>query len=453
MRLRSVGRCAVRGQHALPGPTGCGALPARKARSCSLGATRSGCGSGRRELPADWRESLPGSSRRCGRPARTAARAIGVRDGALSGTDPGAGRAEPRRRPHAGRARAARGHVPVRGAVGPPDRLRAAEPAGGRRGVRRAFAPGDGAGLRHRLPPCWRKRGDRHARLVEAAHGHPDIERRRPRASPRTAATVLAVCDSYVSLHRAEAFGLTMAEAMWLGKPVDRDRLLRQPRLHERRRTPPGRPRLVAVGRRTSRYPPTHAGPSRTSQHAAALMRAGVRGPRRRPTTRRARARDTPSHTHSPQAAGELLARRLSRSGRRARSRASGPECSARAALRRLPLKHRAGPRPAAPGAGRAPSRAAAQGGAARDAARSPRISSRVNAEIVAALAELSREHPRSAITPRAGWADAPRSRLAGRRRARRGRRAAIEEIKRILTEQTDRSVYLALSELHARHS
>ena len=29
-----------------------------------------------------------------------------------------------------------------------------------------------------------------------------------------------AACDCYVSLHRAEGFGFTMAEAMYLGKPV-----------------------------------------------------------------------------------------------------------------------------------------------------------------------------------------------------------------------------------------
>ena len=31
---------------------------------------------------------------------------------------------------------------------------------------------------------------------------------------------LLACCDAYVSLHRSEGFGLTMAEAMYLGKPV-----------------------------------------------------------------------------------------------------------------------------------------------------------------------------------------------------------------------------------------
>ena len=31
---------------------------------------------------------------------------------------------------------------------------------------------------------------------------------------------LLNACDAYVSLHRSEGFGLTMAEAMFFGKPV-----------------------------------------------------------------------------------------------------------------------------------------------------------------------------------------------------------------------------------------
>ena len=31
---------------------------------------------------------------------------------------------------------------------------------------------------------------------------------------------MIASCDCYVSLHRSEGFGLTMAEAMYFGRPV-----------------------------------------------------------------------------------------------------------------------------------------------------------------------------------------------------------------------------------------
>ena len=37
---------------------------------------------------------------------------------------------------------------------------------------------------------------------------------------PLDNSSLIALCDCYVSLHRAEGFGLGPAEAMWLGKPV-----------------------------------------------------------------------------------------------------------------------------------------------------------------------------------------------------------------------------------------
>ena len=52
---------------------------------------------------------------------------------------------------------------------------------------------------------------------------------------------LLAISDAYVSLHRSEGFGLTLAEAMCLGKPVIATTLLRQYGLHEPRQLPAGR--------------------------------------------------------------------------------------------------------------------------------------------------------------------------------------------------------------------
>ena len=75
-----------------------------------------------------------------------------------------------------------------------------------------------------------------------------------------------------------------------------------------------------------------------------------------------------------------------------------------------------------------------------------------VNADVVAALAELSRdvaetrdERPQSGPTCLAG-------RVARGRADGGAATSAIEEIKRILTLETDRSVYLALAELRERH-
>jgi len=66
--------------------------------------------------------------------------------------------------------------------------------------------------------------GDRHpqevAMLHEAAARHPDITYVDGYLPIEDQRAFFASCDAYISLHRAEGFGLTMAEAMALGKPV-----------------------------------------------------------------------------------------------------------------------------------------------------------------------------------------------------------------------------------------
>ncbi len=56
--------------------------------------------------------------------------------------------------------------------------------------------------------------------VLWAAHGRPDIHVVDRSLSGRELAGLMAACDCYVSLHRSEGFGLTMAEAMAIGKPV-----------------------------------------------------------------------------------------------------------------------------------------------------------------------------------------------------------------------------------------
>ncbi|HVH25674.1 MAG TPA: methyltransferase domain-containing protein [Vicinamibacterales bacterium] len=57
-------------------------------------------------------------------------------------------------------------------------------------------------------------------RLRAAAGGRPDILIIDEYYSAQEKNTLLGLCDCYVSLHRSEGFGLTMAEAMGLEKPV-----------------------------------------------------------------------------------------------------------------------------------------------------------------------------------------------------------------------------------------
>jgi len=82
-----------------------------------------------------------------------------------------------------------------------------------------AFAPGEGPQLLIKtinapLRPLAEEE------LLWAAHGRSDIHIVDRSLSGEEMAGLMAACDCYVSLHRAEGFGLTMAEAMAIGKPV-----------------------------------------------------------------------------------------------------------------------------------------------------------------------------------------------------------------------------------------
>jgi hypothetical protein len=84
---------------------------------------------------------------------------------------------------------------------------------------RHAFEPGSGASLVIKSINRTSKLDD-YDRLRFAARGHPDIHLIDRYVSPSEKDAMLAAADCYVSLHRSEGFGLTPAEAMYLGKPV-----------------------------------------------------------------------------------------------------------------------------------------------------------------------------------------------------------------------------------------
>ncbi len=83
----------------------------------------------------------------------------------------------------------------------------------------RAFAPGEGPTLVIKFV-----NGDERVSHAEqlrfAAAERPDVVLVEQYLDKAENAALMASCDCYVSLHRAEGFGLTLAEAMALGKPV-----------------------------------------------------------------------------------------------------------------------------------------------------------------------------------------------------------------------------------------
>jgi len=177
---------------------------------------------------------------------------------------------------------------------------------------RRAFPPGDADGGERLVLKALG--GDRHpaehAALLAGTAGDARIvviDRHLPK--PENDALIAAL-DCYVSLHRSEGFGLTIAEAMLLGTPVIT--------------TAYGGPMdfatpfnaalvdygLAAIGPGNDPYPADGEWAEPDLDHAAGLMRA-VRGGPDAARRRAERARADVERRHAPATAGRAMADRL----------------------------------------------------------------------------------------------------------------------------------------------
>ena len=157
---------------------------------------------------------------------------------------------------------------------------------------------------------------EEHERLLEASEAHPDIHVIDRYVSAAEKNAMFAACDCYVSLHRSEGFGNTLAEAMYLGKPVIATAYSGNMDFMTPQNSYPVDYDLRPVGEEAGPYPPTGEWAEPDVEHAAELMRhvfehqeeAGERG---------RRAGDDLRRNHSPEVAGRAMAERL----RRARAR------------------------------------------------------------------------------------------------------------------------------------
>ena len=172
-----------------------------------------------------------------------------------------------------------------------------------------AFAPGEGPRLLIKTinADAWPLAEEE---VLWAADGRADIHVIDRSLSSAEKDALMATCDCYVSLHRSEGFGLTMAEAMSIGKPViatgysgnldfmtpDNSFLVE----YEITRVGPGNPIYPADGE--------WAEPS--VEHASALMRRVYDGP---DAAARAgeRARRDIARILSPHSTGAAMRRRL----------------------------------------------------------------------------------------------------------------------------------------------
>lgn len=172
-----------------------------------------------------------------------------------------------------------------------------------------AFEPGSGASLvikciNHESKP------DEYDRLRLAVGGHPDIHIVNRYVSVQAKDAMLAASDCYVSLHRSEGFGLTPAEAMYLGKPVIATGYSGNLEYMTAENSYLVDYTLRPIGAGNFPYPADGEWAEPDRDHAARLMREVVANPLAAERRGRQAAADIRAN-FSPQAAGETMARRL----------------------------------------------------------------------------------------------------------------------------------------------
>lgn len=137
---------------------------------------------------------------------------------------------------------------------------------------RDAFEPHDGAVLLLKSI-----NGDLRPRELDlvrsAAAGRDDIVVLDEYLPTRAHRSLTSICDAYVSLHRAEGFGLTMAEAMAAGKPVIATRFSGNLQFMDDATAYLVDARTTLVGEDASPYPPNARWAEPDLEHATALMR------------------------------------------------------------------------------------------------------------------------------------------------------------------------------------
>jgi len=175
----------------------------------------------------------------------------------------------------------------------------------------RAFEPGEGP---HLLLKSFNGdyKPERLAQLREAANDRPDVhvvDRFVPEAER---AALMTACDCYVSLHRSEGFGLTLGEAMALGKPVIGTGYSSNLDFMTPENSYLVRYELTEVGPEGENYPAEGRWAEPDLDHAAQLMRE-VWKDRDKATARGQRAQQEIVRGFSLEAVGDLASARLKR--------------------------------------------------------------------------------------------------------------------------------------------
>ncbi len=174
---------------------------------------------------------------------------------------------------------------------------------------RRAFTPGEGPQLLIKtingpLRPLSEEE------VLWAADGREDIHVIDRSLSGEQLDGVMAACDCYVSLHRAEGFGLTIAEAMAIGKPAIATGFSGNVDFMNEQNSYLVDFTIGRVGPECEIYPPEGEWADPSVEHAAQLMRE-VYTDREGAARRGARAADDIARKLSPEATGAAMRARL----------------------------------------------------------------------------------------------------------------------------------------------
>jgi glycosyltransferase involved in cell wall biosynthesis len=200
---------------------------------------------------------------------------------------------------------------------------------------RRAFAAGEGPRLLIKTINAPLRPQHEEA-LRDAARDRPDIHIVDRSLTVEEMDGLIAGCDCYASLHRSEGFGLTMAEAMAVGKPVIATAYSGNVDFMNRDNSLLVDYELTRVGAGVEIYPPEGEWAQPSIEHAAALMRQVYDDPDAGAALG-TRAREDIARTLSPQATGAAMRGRLMQL-----AAAAGPGLSrARELRRRLRLPRR----------------------------------------------------------------------------------------------------------------
>jgi glycosyltransferase involved in cell wall biosynthesis len=174
---------------------------------------------------------------------------------------------------------------------------------------RQAFGDRDGVVLYIKTTNAERHAAEDEA-LRAAAEGCANVVIRDAYVTSDDYFSMLDACDCYVSLHRSEGFGFTVAEAMALGKPVISTAYSATVEFANESNSFPVPAQIIDVGDDAPPYPP-HSRWADPSVAAAAAQMAHVYADRGGAAAVGARARADIEALHGPSARGPLLRRLL----------------------------------------------------------------------------------------------------------------------------------------------